>query len=225
LLGFFFPCFSFPICINWLLLLAWLLSCYSDIWFAVPYGRAYYCPVFVLWQKLQLMFEISIWQWTSFSLQFLILHGAIVGIFIFSSASNTKKLHCPFFAYSQLAFFIEPKKVALDRISTMVRISCLLCFSNLATRWCSSSFSVTINVGIHELIELVLLYTAKIKSECSKIKYSMNSENLVYFIIADRIIFNFRLPVPREVFLFLLHWYRPFYLIFGMWCRFFLLTF
>ncbi len=96
-------------------------------------------------QNMHVTLFASRWKWLQVTSHSRILHLVAVGILFLVSFWRKNRLHCPFFKYSQLAFFILPKKVMLDIISNTVRSSSMSRFSSLPTRVLSSSSGTTDN--------------------------------------------------------------------------------
>ena len=97
--------------------------------------------------KVHVRLDSSMWQcWESFSSQSFIRQCVAIGIFSSALLVKKKKLHWPSLACSQLVFFMSPKKVALDMISSNVMNSSSPRRSSLLTRAFSWFTSYVANV-------------------------------------------------------------------------------
>jgi len=108
-------------------------------------ARSDYWELCHIGHKLHVRLDTSMWQWSGMSLQSFILQSVAIGSLFFASFLRKKKLHWPSWAYSQLVFFISPKKVTLDIISSSDMRSLTHCFSSLSNRMSISSSCLAFN--------------------------------------------------------------------------------
>lgn len=115
-------------------------------------------------QNVHVMLDNSRWQWSSTLSHSFILHSVATGSLVFAPFLRKKKLHWSPLANSQLVFFISPKKVAPDIISSSNMTLSKPCFSRLSNRVFISASSLEFNFGLSTqwLVVVGRLYTVKL---------------------------------------------------------------